>query len=167
MHTVKLEWNNDQEKLPIEPPLIELLERILQEAARAEGVDGGEVALTFVDDAAIHELNREYRGIDRPTDVLSFAMRESTDEEMDILYEVEEDAELEGLNDDLLGDIIISTERAQAQADEYGHSLEREIGFLFVHGFLHLLGYDHQDEKSEREMMDKQEGVLARVGLNR
>lgn len=167
MHTVKLEWNNDQEKLPIEPPLIELLERILQEAARAEGVDGGEVALTFVDDAAIHELNREYRGIDRATDVLSFAMRESTDEEMDILYEVEEDAELEGLNDDLLGDIIISTERAQAQADEYGHSLEREIGFLFVHGFLHLLGYDHQDEKSEREMMDKQEAVLARVGLNR
>ncbi|CAH8769705.1 rRNA maturation RNase YbeY [Paenibacillus dendritiformis] len=167
MHTVKLEWNNEQERLPIEPPLIELLERILQEAARTEGVDGGEVALTFVDDAGIHELNREYRGIDRPTDVLSFAMRESTDEEMDILYEVEEDAELAGLDDDLLGDIIISTERAQAQAEEYGHSLEREIGFLFVHGFLHLLGYDHQDEKSEREMMDKQEAVLGRVGLIR
>ncbi|GAC42959.1 rRNA maturation RNase YbeY [Paenibacillus popilliae] len=167
MHTVKLEWNNEQVKLSIEPPLIELLERILQEAARTEGVDGGEVALTFVDDAAIHALNREYRGIDRPTDVLSFAMRESTDEEMDILYEVEEDAELEGLDDDLLGDIIISTERAQAQAEEYGHSLEREIGFLFVHGFLHLLGYEHQDEKSEREMMDKQAAVLGRVGLIR
>ncbi|MFD3269124.1 rRNA maturation RNase YbeY [Paenibacillus dendritiformis] len=167
MHSVKLEWNNEQERLPIEPRLIELLERILQEAARTEGVDGGEVALTFVDDAGIHELNREYRGIDRPTDVLSFAMRESTDEEMDILYEVEEDAELARLDDDLLGDIIISTERAQAQAEEYGHSLEREIGFLFVHGFLHLLGYDHQDEKSEREMMDKQEAVLGRVGLIR
>lgn len=112
-------------------------------------------------------MNREYRGIDRPTDVLSFSMQESTDEEMDILYEVEEDAELPGLEDDLLGDIIISTERAQAQAEEYGHLLEREIGFLFVHGFLHLLGYDHQDEKGEREMMDKQEAVLGRVGLIR
>ena len=166
MSSMKLEWNDDQDIYPIDPSLIELLERILQEAAAMEGIQEGEVALTFVDNEQIHELNREYRGIDRPTDVLSFALNESVEEELDILYEIEDEQELDEMND-LLGDIIISTERAKEQADEYGHSLEREIGFLFVHGFLHLLGYDHQDEPSERIMMDKQEAVLEKVGLRR
>ncbi|MNE54454.1 Endoribonuclease YbeY [compost metagenome] len=129
-------------------------------------MEDGEVALTFVDDEEIHVLNREYRGIDRPTDVLSFAMNESLDEELDIVYEVEEGEELDDLTD-MFGDIIISVERAKAQSEEYGHSIKREIGFLFVHGFLHLLGYDHQDEASEAEMMGKQEAVLAQVGLVR
>ncbi|EPY10318.1 metalloprotease [Paenibacillus sp. E194] len=166
MSSMKLEWNDDQDIYPIDPSLIELLERILQEAAAMEGIQEGEVALTFVDNEQIHELNREYRGIDRPTDVLSFALNESVEEELDILYEIEDEQELDEMND-LLGDIIISTERAKEQADEYGHSLEREIGFLFVHGFLHLLGYDHQDEPSEQIMMDKQEAVLEKVGLRR
>ncbi|MCM3289302.1 rRNA maturation RNase YbeY [Paenibacillus sp. MER 180] len=166
MSSMKLEWNDDQNIYPIDPSLIELLERILQEAAAMEGIQEGEVALTFVDNEQIHELNREYRGIDRPTDVLSFALNESVEEELDILYEIEDEQELDEMND-LLGDIIISTERAKEQADEYGHSLEREIGFLFVHGFLHLLGYDHQDEPSEQIMMDKQEAVLEKVGLRR
>lgn len=166
MSSMKLEWNDDQDIYPIDPSLIELLERILQEAAAVEGIQEGEVALTFVDNEQIHELNREYRGIDRPTDVLSFALNESVEEELDILYEIEDEQELDEMND-LLGDIIISTERAKEQADEYGHSLEREIGFLFVHGFLHLLGYDHQDEPSEQIMMDKQEAVLEKVGLRR
>ncbi|GAV12276.1 rRNA maturation RNase YbeY [Paenibacillus sp. NAIST15-1] len=166
MSSMKLEWNDDQDIYPIDPSLIDLLERILQEAAAMEGIQEGEVALTFVDNEQIHELNREYRGIDRPTDVLSFALNESVEEELDILYEIEDEQELDEMND-LLGDIIISTERAKEQADEYGHSLEREIGFLFVHGFLHLLGYDHQDEPSEQIMMDKQEAVLEKVGLRR
>ncbi|EJW17368.1 rRNA maturation RNase YbeY [Paenibacillus alvei] len=166
MSSMKLEWNDDQDIYPIDPSLIELLKRILQEAAAMEGIQEGEVALTFVDNEQIHELNREYRGIDRPTDVLSFALNESVEEELDILYEIEDEQELDEMND-LLGDIIISTERAKEQAEEYGHSLEREIGFLFVHGFLHLLGYDHQDEPSERVMMDKQEAVLEKVGLSR
>lgn len=163
---LKLDWNNEQDKLEIRDDLIELLNTVLQKAAESEGVEEGEVALTFVDDEEIHVLNREYRGIDRPTDVLSFAMNESLDEELDIVYEVEEDEELDELTD-MFGDIIISVERAQAQSEEYGHSIEREIGFLFVHGFLHLLGYDHQDEASEAEMMGKQEAVLAQVGLVR
>ncbi|MDK8180986.1 rRNA maturation RNase YbeY [Paenibacillus sp. UMB4589-SE434] len=163
---VTLAWSDEQDRYPISTVLVEQLELILAEAAHMEGVTEGEVALTFVDDERIHELNRDYRGIDRPTDVLSFALNESTDEELDILYEVEDESELLTIGD-MLGDIIISTERAQAQAEEYGHSLEREIGFLFVHGFLHLLGYDHQDDESERVMMDKQEAVLAKVGLTR
>ncbi|NMM51510.1 rRNA maturation RNase YbeY [Paenibacillus aquistagni] len=164
--SVTLEWNNEQDKYPISPGLIAKLEELLQEAARLESVTEGEVALTFVDNEDIHELNRDYRGIDRPTDVLSFAQHESTDEELDILYEVEDESELAQIGD-MLGDIIISVERAQEQAEEFGHSIERELGFLFVHGFLHLLGYDHQDEASEKVMMDKQELVLQKIGLTR
>lgn len=164
--SVTLEWNNEQDKYPISPGLVAQLEQLLQEAASAESVTEGEVALTFVDNERIHELNRDYRGIDRPTDVLSFALNESTDEELDILYEVEDELELASIGD-MLGDIIISVERAQEQAEEYGHSIERELGFLFVHGFLHLLGYDHQDEASEKIMMDKQEKVLQKIGLTR
>lgn len=163
---LSLAWNNEQEIMEIGEDLIELLDKLLKKAGEVEGVTEGEVALTFVSDEAIHELNRDYRGIDRPTDVLSFAMNESLDEEMDIVYELEEGEELDDMTD-VLGDIIISVERAQAQAEDYGHSLTREIGFLFVHGFLHLLGYDHQDVASEKVMMGKQEAVLAQVGLVR
>ncbi|GIO58676.1 rRNA maturation RNase YbeY [Paenibacillus cineris] len=163
---LQLAWNNEQNEHPVSDELIATLEVILQKAGEAEGVEDGEVALTFVDDKQIHELNLEYRGIDRPTDVLSFAMNESLDEELDIVYELEEDEELHDMPE-VLGDIIISLDRAKAQSEEYGHSVEREIGFLFVHGFLHLLGYDHQDAESEAEMMGKQEAVLAQVGLTR
>lgn len=164
---LKLECNNEQEILEIGEDLIKLLNTLLQKAGEAEGVSEGEVALTFVDDEEIHALNREYRGIDRPTDVLSFAMNESLEDEQEIIYELEEGEELEDGFGDMLGDIIISVETAKAQSEDYGHSLNREIGFLFVHGFLHLLGYDHQDEASEAEMMGKQEAVLAQVGLTR
>ncbi|HBS45613.1 MAG TPA: rRNA maturation RNase YbeY [Paenibacillus sp.] len=164
--SLEIVWDNEQEEYEIKDDLIALLESILQKAGEAEGIDQGEVALTFVDNTRIHELNLEYRGIDRPTDVLSFAMNESGEDELDIIYEVEEGEALEDVPD-VLGDIIISVTRAQEQAQEYGHSLERELGFLFVHGFLHLLGYDHQDEASETEMMSKQEKVLAQVGLTR
>ncbi|MEN1988759.1 rRNA maturation RNase YbeY [Paenibacillus hubeiensis] len=164
--TLNLAWNNEQEDEEISESMIAMLERLLVLAGEAEGIEEGEVALTFVDDAQIHELNRDYRGIDRPTDVLSFAMNESVDEELDIIYELDEDEELEEMPE-VLGDIIISVPRTIAQSEEYGHSFERELGFLFVHGFLHLLGYDHQDEASEAEMMGKQEAVLARAGLTR
>lgn len=159
-------WNNEQEEHPISDELITLLENILQKAGQMEGIDEGEVDLTFVNNERIHELNMEYRGIDRPTDVLSFAMNETGEDELEIIYTAQDDEE----GDDVpyvLGDIIISVTRAQEQALEYGHSLERELGFLFVHGFLHLLGYDHQDAASEAEMMSKQEHVLVQVGLTR
>jgi len=164
--SLKLEWSNEQQQIEISEAFVGRLEHMLQLAAQAEGITEGEVTLTFVDDAEIHQLNRDYRGIDRPTDVLSFAMQEETDEDLDILYEV--DSEEEELPfENMLGDIIISTERAKAQSEEYGHSLERELGFLFVHGFLHLIGYDHQDEESEAVMTQKQEAVLQQEGLTR
>ncbi|GIQ65342.1 endoribonuclease YbeY [Paenibacillus cisolokensis] len=163
--SLRLEWNNEQDKMDIPEAWIARLEQLLQLAGEAEGLTDGEVALTFVDDAEIRRLNREYRNIDRPTDVLSFAMREESDGEPGIIFgdggpEPEEFPEM-------LGDIIISIERAKEQSEQYGHSLEREIGFLFVHGFLHLIGYDHQDEASEAVMMEKQEAVLRKAGLPR
>lgn len=164
--SLAINWSNEQEEYEINDGLIALLESILQKAGEAEGIEKGEVDLTFVDNERIHELNREYRGIDRPTDVLSFAMNETGEDEPEIIYDFDENEEL-GDVPNALGDIIISVTRAQEQALEYGHSLERELGFLFVHGFLHLLGYDHQDAASEAEMMSKQEHVLAQVGLTR
>ncbi|WIV18294.1 rRNA maturation RNase YbeY [Paenibacillus polygoni] len=163
--SVQLVWNNNQEVVEITEELIGTLEKLLEKAAEMEKITDGEVALTFVTDQEIHELNKEYRGIDRPTDVLSFAMNESIDEELDIIYDLGENEAID--LPEILGDIIISVETAIAQSKEYGHSIDREIGFLFVHGFLHLLGYDHQDEASEAEMMGKQEKVLAEVGLSR
>lgn len=164
--SLQLLWNNQQEIFQMSEAWISTLEEILHKAGQAEGVHEGEVALTFVTDEYIHRLNKQYRGIDRPTDVLSFAMNESLEEEPEIVYEIGE-GEVEPELPEMFGDIIISVETAKRQSEEYGHSLERELGFLFVHGFLHLLGYDHQDEASEAEMVSRQEAVLAEVGLTR
>ncbi|MEK0313012.1 rRNA maturation RNase YbeY [Cohnella sp. 56] len=169
-----------------------LLERLLNEAGAAEGVADGIVTLTLTDNDGIRELNRQFRGLDKATDVLSFPMREQGSDELEILYEDDyETATIEigpdgadeadereadeaedqtagfGLIEELLGDIVISVPRMHEQAEEYGHSAERELGFLFVHGFLHLLGYDHGDEAAEREMFAKQEEILASAGLGR
>lgn len=177
-----LEWNNEQSALPIGDTLIARLEELLALAGEQEGIACGEVALSFVDDETIRQLNRDYRGIDRPTDVLSFAMAEMGEEELAINYEDLEDIAIESAPgeasdaDDAeednplvepLGDIIISVPRAIAQAEEYGHSIERELGFLFVHGFLHLIGYDHETEEEEKEMFARQERILQKAGLVR
>lgn len=115
-----------------------------------------EVSVTFVDDAQIHELNRIHRGVDRPTDVLSFSQLEGED-----MGALPEGAPLP------LGDIVISLERCAEQAREYGHSFERELGFLVGHGMLHLLGYDHQTPEDEAVMMAKTEAILGELGLTR
>ncbi|MEJ8304218.1 rRNA maturation RNase YbeY [Saccharibacillus sacchari] len=165
--SLQLEWSNEQNEYEISEQLIEQLNKLLIAAGAVEGVTDGEVALTFVDDEEIHRLNKEFRNIDRPTDVLSFAMRESVGEEPEITYEVETEDEVGPEFDEMLGDIIISVPRAIAQSEDYGHSVERELGFLFVHGFLHLLGYDHQTPEDEAVMMGKQEAVLQQIGLTR
>ncbi|CAM4346574.1 rRNA maturation RNase YbeY [Saccharibacillus endophyticus] len=165
--SLQLEWSNEQSEYEISEELIAQLNKLLVAAGAVEGVTDGEVALTFVDDEEIHRLNKEFRNIDRPTDVLSFAMRESVGEEPEITYEVETEDEVGPEFDEMLGDIIISVPRAIAQSEDYGHSVERELGFLFVHGFLHLLGYDHQTPEDEAVMMGKQEAVLQQIGLTR
>lgn len=171
-----LEWSSEQEVKEITPAFIEKFEELLRLAGELEGVTEGEVALTFVDDEAIQELNKQYRDLDKPTDVLSFAMSEFGDDEIRINYEDDGEGDPSDLQDgetvsegfiEPLGDIIISVPRAIAQAEDYGHSVERELGFLFVHGFLHLIGYDHQSEEEEKIMFAKQEDILQKAGLTR
>ncbi|EFR32062.1 rRNA maturation RNase YbeY [Eremococcus coleocola] len=123
--------------------------------------DNFEVDISIVTNEAIHELNRDYRNIDRPTDVLSFALEETAED--DPFGQIDMSEEL-GI---FLGDIIISFPKIQEQATEYGHSFERELAFLAVHGFLHLNGYDHQSPDQEKEMFGLQEEVLSAYGLER
>ncbi len=133
-----------------------LVENLLNEAAKIEDVtNGSEVSITFVDDEQIKEINRDYRNKDAATDVISFALN---DDDTDML--------IEGAPN-LLGDIIVSYPKTIEQAKEYGHSVERELGFLVVHGFLHLLGYDHLNESDEKVMFKRQEDILEAYGLQK
>lgn len=138
---------------------IELVEKLLQHAAQLEGIEpDSEVSVTFVDNEVIHEINKKYRDKDQPTDVISFAMEELGEGEVAIIAE--------GMPR-ILGDIIISTDRTREQAEEYGHTFERELGFLAVHGFLHLLGYDHMNDEDEKKMFGRQDEILGSFGLGR
>lgn len=137
----------------------ELVTKLLDFAAIQEKVkEGSEVSVTFVGNERIHEINKEYRQKDAPTDVISFAMEEMGEGEIEIKGQ---DVPA------VLGDIIISIDRTKEQADEYGHSYERELGFLAIHGFLHLLGYDHMNEKDEKVMFTRQKELLDQYGLAR
>jgi len=159
---VTLTCINEQDKMDIPDEWMTMLQKLLHLAGESEEVNEGEVVLTFVDDDQIQELNRTYRNMDQPTDVLSFPLMDEGEEEIDISF-----SDMDEMPQEMLGDLVISLERAEAQSKEYGHSLEREVGFLFVHGFLHLLGYDHNDEEEEREMFSRQEDILQRAGLVR
>lgn len=118
--------------------------------------NGAELSVTFTDNEGIRALNRDYRGIDRETDVLSFPLTDFDGGEEPPTDEP----------DAALGDIVISLERARAQAEEYGHSFEREVAFLTVHSMLHLMGYDHvNSEEEEAEMRRRQSEILEKMGL--
>lgn len=135
------------------------IKKLLEFVALSEGIDEkAELSIIFVNDDEIQEINRTYRGKDKPTDVISFAMEEMGEGEV----------EIKGENlPIILGDIIISIPRTIEQAKEYSHSFMRELGFLTVHGLLHLLGYDHMTEEEEQIMFTKQKGLLEAYGLHR
>lgn len=147
---------NEQKIEKVTPSLRALVRRAIKAALEYEKVGFvPEVSVTFTDNEGIRELNAAHRNIDRPTDVLSFPLFEKEE----LQYAVDGDA---------LGDIVISLEKAREQANEYGHSFEREVAFLTVHSMLHLLGYDHEiSEEDEKEMFEKQEEILKTIGLNR
>lgn len=136
-----------------------LVEELLQFAAKKQNLSGDiELSVTFVDNDRIQEINKEYRNKDQATDVISFAMEELGEGEV----------ELVGVDmPRVLGDIIISVDRTKEQAEEYGHSYTRELGFLAVHGFLHLLGYDHLTKEEEEVMFTLQKEILDEFGLQR
>ena len=134
---------------------IELLKPLLEYARKIENLEDTELefSVIIVDNKRIHEINKEYRGIDRPTDVISFALEDS------------EDVEIENYR--ILGDIYISIDKVREQAKTYGHSFTRELCFLTVHGFLHLLGYDHMRPEEEKIMFARQEEILNGFGITR
>ncbi|GLB58245.1 rRNA maturation RNase YbeY [Cytobacillus sp. NCCP-133] len=135
------------------------IEELINFAAAKEGVEPeSEVSITFVTNDRIREINREYRDKDQPTDVISFAMEEMGEGEVELVG-----ADMPRV----LGDIIISVAKAVEQAEEYRHSFMRELGFLAVHGFLHLLGYDHENAEDEKKMFSRQKDILDEFGLKR
>lgn len=137
----------------------ELVEKLLMFAAHKQNLSGNiELSVTFVDNDRIQKINKEYRNKDQATDVISFAMEELGEGEI----------ELVGVDmPRVLGDIIISVDRTKEQAEEYGHTYSRELGFLAVHGFLHLLGYDHLTKEDEEVMFTLQKEILDEFGLQR
>ncbi|MEJ6952020.1 rRNA maturation RNase YbeY [Natronospora cellulosivora (SeqCode)] len=141
---IKVEINNKQDFIEIDQQIYDFFKKIAEKTAELEGYSQGEISFAMLDNQQIQILNKQYRNKDCPTDVLSFIMDE-----------------------DIWGDIIISTERAIEQANEYNHSVERELAFLAVHGILHLLGYDHQTPGEKDEMRRKEERVLSELNLSR
>ncbi len=134
----------------------EVIERVCQEAALVYGLGpNAEISILLCHNEYIHELNKQYRNIDRPTDVLSFALNEGEEDGYD------------GPDTALLGDIVISLDKVQEQADEYGHSFERELAYLTIHGMLHILGYDHMEPDDKTEMRKEEEFILTRLGYVR
>jgi probable rRNA maturation factor len=155
--TLLIDFIDETEKLSEEET--SLVQNILNFAAKQEEVeDDSEVSVTFVTNERIQEINREYRHKDQPTDVISFALEELGEDEVEIVG---------GQIPRVLGDIIISIDRAKEQAEEYNHSFSRELGFLALHGFLHLLGYDHMEEMEEKKMFQRQKDILNEYGLKR
>lgn len=141
--------DNRQDKIKIDDKIIDLLENVIKESLLIEGIGlNYEISISFVDNAEIKELNREYRNIDRETDVLSFPMDE------DLMIPIP-----------LLGDIIISVEKAVEQSNEFGHSLDRELAYLTAHSMFHLMGYDHMEEEEKEIMREKEKKVMRRLRI--
>ena len=149
--------------------IIKQTQDILEFAAHKTGKEKKEMAVTFVTNERSHELNLEYRDTDRPTDVISLEYKPELDiavDEEDLLNHPEL-AEMLDDFDAYIGELFISVDKAREQAEEYGHSFEREMGFLAVHGFLHINGYDHYTPEEEAEMFGLQEEILTAYGLTR
>lgn len=147
--------NNLQDEVPVDLDLESLVEKAAQFILAMEGCrDETEVSILLTDDHYIRELNRDYRGQDRTTDVLSFAQNEG-----DPMPDFGEE--------ELLGDVVISLQTAVRQGEELGHGFHREVTYLTVHGVLHLLGYDHQDDQNRAVMREKEEVVLDHLGIRR
>ncbi len=131
---------------------IKELKKLVKKVVKKFKLETSEFNIIIVDDKYIHNLNKKYRNIDRKTDVITFALEDNLDIELDHR---------------ILGDIYISLQTAKSQAIEYGHSLKRELSFLTVHGILHLLGYDHMNEEDEQVMFKLQDEILEESGINR
>ena len=149
MNTIEIFNNTDED---IEE--LSIMKEVLEKGLKKEKIKNVTFNVIIVDNDYIHKLNKEYRNIDRETDVITFALED-------------EDSVLLPNEDRVLGDIYISIDKAKSQAKEYNHSFKRELCFLAVHGMYHLLGYDHQNKEEEEVMFKKQEEVLSEYGITR
>lgn len=162
--------DNRQEKIEVDEKLVDLLKNVIEFALKEEEVDVEcEVSLLFVDNDEIREINNETRGIDRATDVLSFPMLDYENKkvfkEMYKNYEFSQsDCDGEEL---VLGDVVLSLEKALEQSKEFNHSSEREASYLVVHSILHLLGYDHMEEDDKVIMRKREEEILNKLNITR
>ena len=159
-------FTNEQDRLPVTYKLKMLVRRAVVATLEHEQYENPcEVSVTFTDDEGIRALNRQYRQVDRPTDVLSFPMiggmlKDATPAELLGCVDPETGA-LE------LGDLVICVDRAKEQAAEYGHSVRRELGYLSAHGLLHLCGYDHETDEERAQMREREEAALSKCCLTR
>lgn len=157
-----LEIYDDTKNVPEEK--IKLIEDILNFAGSYLKLpENTEMSVTLMDNEHIHEINRKYRGVDKPTDVISFAIEEDDPDEVPIILPEDEEFDIPKN----IGDIMVSMDKVKEQAEYLGHSEDRELGFLVVHGFLHLNGYDHMKEEDEKEMFGLQREILDSYGLTR
>lgn len=151
---IEISYNQIDEKVDEE-----LLKKVVQTVLEVEQVKHDmDIYITLTNNEEIHTINKEYRNVDKPTDVLSFPMYERNE-----IYKLKEEKESDV--EEILGDIIISIPKVKEQADEYGHSFERELAYLLTHGMLHLLGYDHMIEEEKTIMRKQEEIVLAKLNI--
>ncbi|WP_368290711.1 rRNA maturation RNase YbeY [Ligilactobacillus ruminis] len=157
-----LEIYDDTKNVPEEK--IKLIEDVLNFAGSYLKLpENTEMSVTLMDNEHIHEINKKYRGVDKPTDVISFAIEEEDPDEVPIILPEDEEFDIPKN----IGDIMVSMDKVKEQAEYLGHSEDRELGFLVVHGFLHLNGYDHMKEEDEKEMFGLQREILDSYGLTR
>lgn len=153
-------YANEQDKFEISDEMTNRIEQCVSEVLKAHSVEEEtEISVLFTDNEGIREINKEMRDIDKETDVLSFPQYEF--EELGVIEKQD------GYPVIVLGDIVLSLEKADEQAKEYGHSFEREVGYLCVHSMLHLLGYDHMIDEDKTIMRAKEEEILTEIGLTR
>ena len=157
-----LEIYDDTKNVPEEK--IKLIEDVLNFAGSYLKLpENTEMSVTLMDNEHIHEINKKYRGVDKPTDVISFAIEEDDPDEVPIILPEDEEFDIPKN----IGDIMVSMDKVKEQAEYLGHSEDRELGFLVVHGFLHLNVYDHMKEEDEKEMFGLQREILDSYGLTR
>ena len=161
---------NNQNKIEVTEEFINKISNVCDFALKEEGVDVDyQISLLFVDNSEIREINNETRGIDRETDVLSFPMLDFEENKVykDMYLDFEFDETFKDGNEVVLGDMVLSLEKALEQSEEYGHSYEREVSYLVVHSILHLLGYDHMVEEDKNKMRKREEEILNKLDIRR
>lgn len=167
MKKQKISFVNQQKKVKVHLSTVHMVRQCIYKVLEVEGLLDipHEVSVTFVCNAQIRRINREFRQVDRATDVLSFPVLEYDENYCPIYGQGDMDLTEDGAV--MLGDIVISLERCQEQAKEFGHSARREIAYLTVHSMYHLLGYDHMEEEEKKQMRSKEEHVLSLMGITR